>query len=51
MSQINVAVPDQLYARAKKCCGSAGMYFKLWIQRAIKQAVEREEREAAKDRS
>ena len=41
--QINVAIEDDLYERAKQAAKSAPAFFKAWIAKAIEEKCDREE--------
>jgi hypothetical protein len=40
--QVNVAVAERIYLNAKDCALRAGMLFRAWVERAIKEQTERE---------
>lgn len=46
--QINVSVPDEVYERAKAAASAAPMFFKAWIQRALEEKCDRDEKKAAR---
>jgi post-segregation antitoxin (ccd killing protein) len=46
--QINIAVPDDLYARAKALAKAAPAFFKAWIAKAVEEKCDRDERKAGK---
>lgn len=46
--QINLPIPESLYQRAKVAAARAPVFFKAWVESAIREKVERDERKAGK---
>ena len=46
--QINLPIPETLYQRAKQAAANVPTFFKAWVESAIREKVQRDERKAAK---